>query len=100
MGWWVPASLWEATQVISPFLSTAPAMAPQNVQVTPLTASQLEVTWDPPPPESQNGNIQGYKASFHALSGSCSLLCAQCAKALAAYRLRCGTAVFPAAAQQ
>ncbi|KAF0882889.1 SDK1 protein, partial [Crocuta crocuta] len=40
----------------------APAMAPQNVRVTPLTASQLEVTWEPPPPESQNGNIQGYKA--------------------------------------
>lgn len=36
-------------------------MAPQNVQVSPLTASQLEVTWDPPPPESQNGNVQGYK---------------------------------------
>uniref|UniRef100_A0A2R8ME77 Sidekick cell adhesion molecule 1 n=1 Tax=Callithrix jacchus TaxID=9483 RepID=A0A2R8ME77_CALJA len=42
----------------------APAMAPQNVQVTPLTASQLEVTWDPPPPESQNGNIQGYKIYY------------------------------------
>uniref|UniRef100_A0A2I3HQ10 Fibronectin type-III domain-containing protein n=1 Tax=Nomascus leucogenys TaxID=61853 RepID=A0A2I3HQ10_NOMLE len=41
-----------------------PAMAPQNVQVTPLTASQLEVTWDPPPPESQNGNIQGYKIYY------------------------------------
>lgn len=37
-------------------------MAPQRVQVNPLTASQLEVTWDPPPPESQNGNVQGYKA--------------------------------------
>ncbi|XP_074201685.1 protein sidekick-1 isoform X2 [Camelus bactrianus] len=42
----------------------APAMAPQNVQVSPLTASQLEVTWDPPPPESQNGNIQGYKIYY------------------------------------
>nr|XP_060505591.1 protein sidekick-1 isoform X2 [Panthera onca] len=42
----------------------APAMAPQNVQVTPLTASQLEVTWEPPPPESQNGNIQGYKVYY------------------------------------
>uniref|UniRef100_A0A8C0T5D3 Sidekick cell adhesion molecule 1 n=1 Tax=Canis lupus familiaris TaxID=9615 RepID=A0A8C0T5D3_CANLF len=42
----------------------APAMAPQNIQVTPLTASQLEVTWDPPPPESQNGNIQGYKVYY------------------------------------
>ncbi|XP_039082013.1 protein sidekick-1 isoform X2 [Hyaena hyaena] len=42
----------------------APAMAPQNVRVTPLTASQLEVTWEPPPPESQNGNIQGYKVYY------------------------------------
>ncbi|XP_006889806.1 PREDICTED: protein sidekick-1-like [Elephantulus edwardii] len=42
----------------------APAMPPQNVQVNPLTASQLEVTWDPPPPESQNGNIQGYKIYY------------------------------------
>nr|XP_027812023.1 protein sidekick-1 isoform X1 [Marmota flaviventris] len=42
----------------------APAMAPQNIQVTPLTASQLEVMWDPPPPESQNGNIQGYKIYY------------------------------------
>lgn len=51
-----------------PALSAAPAMAPQHVQVTPLTASQLEVAWDPPPPESQNGNVQGYKAmrSRHA----------------------------------
>ncbi|XP_035870614.1 protein sidekick-1 isoform X1 [Phyllostomus discolor] len=42
----------------------APAMAPQRVQVNPLTASQLEVTWDPPPPESQNGNVQGYKVYY------------------------------------
>ncbi|XP_040085931.1 protein sidekick-1 [Oryx dammah] len=42
----------------------APAQAPQRVQVNPLTASQLEVTWEPPPPESQNGNIQGYKVYY------------------------------------
>ncbi|XP_027730561.1 protein sidekick-1 isoform X1 [Vombatus ursinus] len=42
----------------------APAMAPQNIQVNPLTASQLEVTWDPPPVESQNGVIQGYKIYY------------------------------------
>uniref|UniRef100_A0A8C2RZL3 Sidekick cell adhesion molecule 1 n=1 Tax=Capra hircus TaxID=9925 RepID=A0A8C2RZL3_CAPHI len=42
----------------------APAQAPQRVQVNPLTASQLEVTWEPPPPESQNGNIQGYKIYY------------------------------------
>lgn len=51
------------SQASCPSLPPAPAMAPQNVQVNPLTASQLEVTWDPPPPESQNGNVQGYKAS-------------------------------------
>ncbi|KAB0381550.1 hypothetical protein FD755_003467, partial [Muntiacus reevesi] len=42
----------------------APAQAPQHVQVNPLTASQLEVAWEPPPPESQNGNIQGYKIYY------------------------------------
>ncbi|XP_058141692.1 protein sidekick-1 isoform X1 [Dasypus novemcinctus] len=47
----------------------APAKAPQNVQATPLTASQLEVTWDPPPPESQNGNIQGYKIYYWEADG-------------------------------
>ncbi|XP_069503689.1 protein sidekick-1 [Ambystoma mexicanum] len=39
----------------------APVMPPLNIQVNPLSASQLEVTWDPPPLDSQNGNIQGYK---------------------------------------
>uniref|UniRef100_A0A8C6YM20 Sidekick cell adhesion molecule 1 n=2 Tax=Nothoprocta perdicaria TaxID=30464 RepID=A0A8C6YM20_NOTPE len=42
----------------------APAMAPQNVQVNSLSASQLELTWDPPPVDSQNGNIQGYKIYY------------------------------------
>ncbi|XP_047635405.1 protein sidekick-1 isoform X1 [Phacochoerus africanus] len=47
----------------------APAAAPQHIQVDPLTASQLEVTWDPPPPESQNGNIQGYKIYYWEADG-------------------------------
>uniref|UniRef100_A0A8B9YIP7 Sidekick cell adhesion molecule 1 n=1 Tax=Bos mutus grunniens TaxID=30521 RepID=A0A8B9YIP7_BOSMU len=42
----------------------APAQAPQRVHVNPLTASQLEVAWEPPPPESQNGIIQGYKIYY------------------------------------
>ncbi|XP_054428409.1 protein sidekick-1 [Pteronotus mesoamericanus] len=54
-----------ATAPVEVFVGeAAPAMAPQNVQVNPLTASQLEVTWDPPPPESQNGNVQGYKIYY------------------------------------
>uniref|UniRef100_A0A8C3XAQ0 Sidekick cell adhesion molecule 1 n=1 Tax=Catagonus wagneri TaxID=51154 RepID=A0A8C3XAQ0_9CETA len=47
----------------------APAAAPQRVQVHPLTASQLEVTWEPPPPESQNGHIQGYKIYYWEADG-------------------------------
>uniref|UniRef100_A0A8D2IZ62 Sidekick cell adhesion molecule 1 n=1 Tax=Varanus komodoensis TaxID=61221 RepID=A0A8D2IZ62_VARKO len=42
----------------------APAMAPQNIQINALSASQLEVTWDPPPVDSQNGIIQGYKVYY------------------------------------
>ncbi|XP_039934685.1 protein sidekick-1 isoform X6 [Hirundo rustica] len=42
----------------------APALAPQNIQVNSLSASQLELTWDPPPADSQNGIIQGYKIYY------------------------------------
>lgn len=38
-----------------------PTGAPQNVAVQAATASQLDVTWEPPPAETQNGDIQGYK---------------------------------------
>ncbi|KTG32606.1 hypothetical protein cypCar_00022826 [Cyprinus carpio] len=42
-----------------------PTAAPQNVAIQSSTATQLDVTWDPPPVEAQNGDIQGYK-SFSA----------------------------------
>ncbi|XP_045693230.1 protein sidekick-2 isoform X1 [Phyllostomus hastatus] len=41
-----------------------PTTAPRNVAVHSPTATQLDVTWDPPPLESQNGDIQGYKIYF------------------------------------
>lgn len=41
-----------------------PTGAPQNVAVKAATATQLDVTWEPPPTESQNGDIQGYKIHF------------------------------------
>ncbi|NWR82284.1 SDK2 protein, partial [Furnarius figulus] len=41
-----------------------PTGAPQNVAVQATTATQLDVTWEPPPVESQNGDIQGYKIHF------------------------------------
>lgn len=38
-----------------------PTAPPQNVAIQSSTATQLDVTWDPPPVEAQNGDIQGYK---------------------------------------
>nr|XP_045038349.2 protein sidekick-2 isoform X2 [Desmodus rotundus] len=41
-----------------------PTTAPRNVAIHSPTATQLDVTWEPPPLESQNGDIQGYKIYF------------------------------------
>ncbi|TSO37067.1 Protein sidekick-2 [Bagarius yarrelli] len=41
-----------------------PTAPPQNVAVQSSTATQLDVTWDPPPLETQNGDIQGYKIYY------------------------------------
>lgn len=40
---------------------TVPTAPPQNVAIQSATATQLDVTWDPPPVDAQNGDIQGYK---------------------------------------
>ncbi|KAK7162105.1 hypothetical protein R3I94_004680 [Phoxinus phoxinus] len=42
----------------------APSVAPQNIQVTSVSSSQLDVAWQPPPVETQNGNILGYKIHY------------------------------------
>uniref|UniRef100_A0A8C2CMV1 Sidekick cell adhesion molecule 1b n=1 Tax=Cyprinus carpio TaxID=7962 RepID=A0A8C2CMV1_CYPCA len=42
----------------------APSVAPQNIQVKSVSSSQLDVEWQPPPIETQNGNIQGYKIHY------------------------------------
>lgn len=41
-----------------------PTSPPLNVMVQSSTATQLDVTWDPPPLDAQNGDIQGYKVSI------------------------------------
>ncbi|KAI9539301.1 Protein sidekick-2 [Dissostichus eleginoides] len=41
-----------------------PTSPPQNVVIQSSTATQLDVTWDPPPLDAQNGDIQGYKIYF------------------------------------
>ncbi|XP_065110429.1 protein sidekick-1 isoform X1 [Paramisgurnus dabryanus] len=42
----------------------APSVSPQNIQVKAVSSSQLDVEWQPPPVETQNGNIQGYKIHY------------------------------------
>lgn len=44
---------------------TVPTAPPQNVAILSATATQLDVTWDPPPEDAQNGDIQGYKVIFN-----------------------------------
>ncbi|XP_029455109.1 protein sidekick-2 isoform X2 [Rhinatrema bivittatum] len=41
-----------------------PTAPPQNVEIQSSTATQLDVIWEPPPLEAQNGDIQGYKIYF------------------------------------
>ncbi|XP_033945049.1 protein sidekick-2 isoform X2 [Pseudochaenichthys georgianus] len=41
-----------------------PTSPSQNVVIQSSTATQLDVTWDPPPLDTQNGDIQGYKIYF------------------------------------
>ncbi|XP_070837515.1 protein sidekick-1 isoform X2 [Chaetodon trifascialis] len=42
----------------------APSVAPQSIRVSAMSPSILEVTWDTPPLETQNGLIQGYKIHY------------------------------------
>ncbi|XP_043941066.1 protein sidekick-2 [Protopterus annectens] len=41
-----------------------PTASPQNVAIQASTATQLDITWEPPPQEAQNGDIQGYKIYY------------------------------------
>ncbi|XP_061567904.1 protein sidekick-2 isoform X2 [Cololabis saira] len=41
-----------------------PTEPPQSVSVQSSTATQLDVAWNPPPLDAQNGDIQGYKIYF------------------------------------
>uniref|UniRef100_A0A674PFT0 Sidekick cell adhesion molecule 1 n=1 Tax=Takifugu rubripes TaxID=31033 RepID=A0A674PFT0_TAKRU len=42
----------------------APSVAPQSIRVSAASPSSLEVTWNTPPLETQNGLIQGYKIHY------------------------------------
>ncbi|XP_056136412.1 protein sidekick-1-like [Lampris incognitus] len=42
----------------------APSVAPQSIKVSAVAPTILELTWDIPPLETQNGLIQGYKIHY------------------------------------
>ncbi|XP_054635300.1 protein sidekick-1 isoform X2 [Dunckerocampus dactyliophorus] len=42
----------------------APSVAPQSIRVSAASPSSLEVSWETPPLETQNGLIQGYKVHY------------------------------------
>jgi neogenin len=46
-----------------------PADPPQNVTVESASSKSLIVRWEPPPPESQNGIITGYKLRWRKAKG-------------------------------
>ncbi|XP_053380573.1 protein sidekick-2-like [Mercenaria mercenaria] len=42
----------------------APTAAPVNVTPVALNSTEIQVTWLPPPPETQNGDLSGYRISY------------------------------------
>lgn len=47
-------------------------MSPEDIRCSPLTSTSLQISWQPPPENHQNGIIQGYKINyepFNDLSG-------------------------------
>lgn len=64
-----PTSSLGAPTHSGPLSPPVPTAAPRNVAVHGPTATQLDVTWEPPPLESQNGDIQGYKVGVLGREG-------------------------------
>lgn len=45
-----------------------PSMPPENLMGTPRSSTSIAIQWSPPPADSQNGDIRGYKVR-HRLAG-------------------------------
>lgn len=65
-----------------------PTSPPQSVLVQSSTATQLDVTWDPPPLDAQNGDIQGYKVSIMCLFFLCCCILASSRHTFLIYSLK------------
>ena len=42
----------------------APSAAPVNIHTEAQNSTQIKVLWDPPPPETHNGDLSGYKVAY------------------------------------
>lgn len=42
-------------------------MSPEDLRCAALTSTSLQVSWQPPPLNYQNGLLQGYKVSFEPM---------------------------------
>lgn len=45
-----------------------PGMSPEDLRCAALTSTSLQVSWQPPPLNYQNGLLQGYKVSFEPMA--------------------------------
>lgn len=50
--------------LIALLLLAVPLAAPQNVRAETRSATEIQVSWDPPPSDAQNGEMLGYKIFF------------------------------------
>lgn len=54
---------------------TAPSAPPTNVRVTAKNATALNVHWNPPPLDTQNGKLSGYKVKHEFSSERKDAMC-------------------------
>lgn len=45
-----------------------PSMPPDDLRCAALASTSLQVSWQPPPVNHQNGLLQGYKVSFEPMA--------------------------------
>ena len=53
---------------------TVPTAAPQNIVAETESATSLHIRWDPPPEDTRNGDLLGYKVAVQAPKQAICLL--------------------------
>ena len=55
------------TKYVFYLLFTVPSSSPEDIRCAPLTSTSLQVSWQPPHENYQNGLLQGYKINFEPI---------------------------------